>query len=555
MDKITVLLQTEGTYPYSSGGVSTWADILCHELENDINFVIMSITGGVHVEPLYKLGNNIKKVIHVPLWGAVEPSEYYAPDIPFSNELKKIYRINNTILENYFLPLFDDFLEILFNPYNEVKLHAEILYGMWKYFQLYNYKNTLCDPLVWDLFKSKLYKSYSSYLGHSNTDSIKNFNFEDINNNKRMNVLNLQDIYLNIDKPAQRPTVFNLIFNLRWLYHFLLPLSIPLPDVNVTHSTIAGVASIPSIIAKYEKGTPMIVTDHGVYIRERLINVSASKLSFFAKKFLIDLATVYTRATYYLADQISPVTSYNKKWEMLFEGKDKLIKVIPNGIDTNFFVPMEIKDKNNERPPTVVAAARVFPLKDILTMIQSCAIVKKTIPNVQYIIYGSLNADRLYVSECLQLISKLKLTENFKFGGVHINPPAIYNEGDISILSSISEGFPYTVIESLSCGCPVVATDVGGVREAVEGCGIVCNPKDYKSLGAAVIKLLSDKDLRLKLGKKGRQKVLKYYTKEKSVKNYLKSYKNLNRLKSQPLKFNVSLESVKNIVEHSTEYE
>ena len=120
----------------------------------------------------------------------------------------------------------------------------------------------------------------------------------------------------------------------------------------------------------------------------------------------------------------------------------------------------------------------------------------------------------------------------------------IFNEGDISILTSISEGFPYTVIESMSCGRPVVATDVGGIKDALEDCGILCKPRSPEEIAEGVVTLLEDTDLRIELGNKSREKVLLNFTTDRSVKNYLESYKKLAAKPRIPLKENIKTESV-----------
>ncbi len=108
----------------------------------------------------------------------------------------------------------------------------------------------------------------------------------------------------------------------------------------------------------------------------------------------------------------------------------------------------------------------------------------------------------------------------------------MFNIGDISVLSSISEGFPYTVLESMSCARPVVATDVGGVSEALEGFGIVVPPRDFEALGAAAVQLLRDDELRLELGRRAREQVLARYRTSQSVAAYRELY---GRLVSPPV--------------------
>src|SRR5205085_2381650 len=108
--------------------------------------------------------------------------------------------------------------------------------------------------------------------------------------------------------------------------------------------------------------------------------------------------------------------------------------------------------------PTVVAAARVFPLKDLETMIRAAEVARREIPDVHFVVYGSLDADVPYVEGCRALVAELGLEATFEFGGFHPKPAEVYVEGDISALSSISEGFPFTVLESMACARPVVAT-------------------------------------------------------------------------------------------------
>lgn len=474
------------------------------------------MTGGPNVESKFRFGKNVTEIIHLPLWGAVEPSEYFDKHKPYSHYLRKKYRTTFRAVEEYFFPILEDFLEHLLNPFLPSEEAAQILYGMWKYFEYFDFKMTITHPILWERFKEKL----SSYYLQQQKDVL----------------------------PGEKPVLFDTVFSLRWLYHFLMPLSVPLPQFDITHATIAGFAAIPGIIAKYEYGIPMIVTDHGVFIRERLIAISGANFPFYAKKFLIDLATMVTRAVYRTADLIAPVAQYNEKWEKKFEAQEDKIEVIYNGIDPDRFKPMPKPPQTRFRP-TVVAAARVYPLKDIATMIRTCNIVRREIPNVHFIVYGSLYADPQYVKECRSLISSLDLNYNFTFGGFHSNPPMLYNEGDISILTSISEGFPYTVIESMACGRPVVATDVGGVREALEGCGIICKPRAPRELASGVIKLLKDPFLRTDLGKKAREKVLLFFTENLSIQKYYETYLKWMNTQRIPLKNKITLASVKKILE------
>jgi glycosyltransferase involved in cell wall biosynthesis len=96
----------------------------------------------------------------------------------------------------------------------------------------------------------------------------------------------------------------------------------------------------------------------------------------------------------------------------------------------------------------------------------------------------------------------------------------------------------------MSCGRPVVATDVGGIKDALEGCGILCKPRNPEEIAAGVVNLLEDTELRIELGNKSREKVLLNFTTDRSVKNYLESYNELASRTRKPLKNSVKTKSV-----------
>src|SRR5207248_6296710 len=179
--------------------------------------------------------------------------------------------------------------------------------------------------------------------------------------------------------PHEQPTVGDLSTTLHWCDNFLLPLAAPLPRTDLVHATIAGFAALPGVIAKHRDGTPLLVTEHGVFVRERYINIAASKLSPFAKRFLMRLSSFVARLAYAHADVVAPVVEFNRRWELPYGADAERIRVIYNGVDPGVFVPKPKPAATSGRP-TAVAAARVFPLKDIETMIRSAAVARELEP-------------------------------------------------------------------------------------------------------------------------------------------------------------------------------
>jgi polysaccharide biosynthesis protein PelF len=484
---LSVLLVTEGTYPYVGGGVSTWCDSLVRELKS-VRFSILAVTGSPITTMKYVLPPNVRFLRQVPLWGSEEPSEYILPERSFADIYTNRTETTDDVIGEKFIPIFEDFLEDLVNP-NEAAPHPEVIHRLYKYFRRYEYKTTFRSRLTWETFRATLLRTADRWG----------------------------------QVAEEQPSLFDVTTALRWLYSFLLPLSVALPKTDIAHATLTSPSCLAVVAAKYEYGAPIVVTDHGIFIRERYIALSAEKFGRFSKRFLLNLSAYASRVIYASADQISPVCDFNQRWELRYGGAADRIRTIYNGIDPAVFTPREKPEKTRNRP-TVVAVARIFPLKDIETMIRSCAKVREEIPDVHYIVYGPTDVDPPYTKKCLELIAAHSLENNFIFGGFHPKPHEVYNEGDISILSSISEGFPYTVIESMACARPVVATDVGGVPEALEGFGILARPRDFTGLAAGVVKLLRDHELRQGLGKISRDRVLLRFRTTLAMNQYMQSY-------------------------------
>mgnify|MGYP000542491020 CR=1 FL=1 len=481
-----VLMVLEGTYPYNGGGVSTWAHMLCHKVQH-VDFSLYAITANYETEYQYELSTNVKNVIQVPLWAPYEPYDYINYGKSYYKVINRKERTKNKIISKHFIPLFKDLVYNFYNEETDLQALNETIYNMWLFFQKYDYKQTMKSKLVWNTFCK-----------------IMNDDFVD---------------------EKHSTFIHDLTVGMRWIYRFLIPISIDVPKTDVVHITLSGFPIIPALVAKYKYNARIITSEHGVFIRERLLAINSSDYSFFLKKLLIKFSESITKLAYYKSDKILSVNKFNMKWERMYGAQEHKIDVIYNGIDHLLFQPKE-KPEQLKNIPTVVAAARIFDLKDIFTMIRTCDVVRHKIPNVKFLVYGDDTAVPEYTAECKALISELNLESNFILAGYHNKPHELFSEGDVSILTSTSEGFPYTVLESMSCGVPVVATDVGGVSEALnESCGFICKPKDYEALAKSVITLLLNDELRYEKGVNARQRVIDYFTINTFITKYEQEYK------------------------------
>lgn len=486
-EKYDVLLILEGTYPFNNGGVSTWSHQLCNEVKN-VNYTLYTINADFETKSKYELSNNIKNVVQVPLWSPLEPQEIINYDSHYYKFIERKQKRDLNSISTIFLPLFERLIKNIYSDGTDVEDLDDTLYQMWRFFRKHDYKKTMKNIAVWKAFCYLVSESISE------------------------------------DDTNPTATLYDLTVGMRWIYRFLIPLSIDVPKVDIAHLTISGFPVIPALVLKYQYGTPILATEHGVFIRERLIAINSSEYSFFLKKMLIQFSECITKLVYHKADKILSVNEFNISWEKLYGADPKKIEVIYNGIDHHLFAPAP-KPERLQNIPTVVAAARIFELKDIITMIRSCEVVKKVIPNVRYLVYGDNKAVPEYTAECRKLITELGLEENFILAGYHEKPHQLFCEGDVSVLTSISEGFPYTVLEAMSCGIPVVATDVGGVTEALDDqCGFICKPKDFVAIGNSIVELLQNQELRIRMGAYARQKIIDNFTVGKFIAEYERAY-------------------------------
>jgi len=106
----------------------------------------------------------------------------------------------------------------------------------------------------------------------------------------------------------------------------------------------------------------------------------------------------------------------------------------------------------------------------------------------------------------------------------------LYSASNIYCITSLDENFPTTVLESLSCGTPVVGFDVGGISEQVnDACGFVVPSKNEKELAKKIEILIKNDNLRNKMSDNCRKKALKKYSIKRMLKSYIKLYDSIKQ--------------------------
>jgi len=486
-EKVRIVLAGEGTYPYEVGGVSVWAHLLIQNLQ-EIDFILMPIMMHPYVKSKYEIPSNVIDVVKVPLWGTEEPTEYVRT-APFSSILYSKIRTTEAIINEQFIPIFDTLLDYIYGITDDMDELGEVLFQFYWFFQTYDYHTTFRSKLVWDKFKDKI-----------------------------------GQIYLNAEGDV--PSVYDTVEALRYMFRFFITLLPAVPYADIYHSSAAAFCGLPCLIAKKLHGSRFLLTEHGIYIREQMLQASRIKMPLRTKEFLMNLITMVARVNYYHADIIAPVCDYNKRWEEQWGALPSRIRTIYNGIDTERFKRLDVPSSDR---PTVVMVARIDPLKDIESYIHTCALVAKEIPEVLFKMYGP-KLDESYYNRCESLVETLKVGGNFIFAGLTSNPVEAYNEGDVVMLTSISEAFPFVVLEAMACEKVVVSSDVGGTKEVLEGFGFVVKPKDYEQFAEKVLLVLNDRVMREEMGIAAREHILNGFRIEDMVRNYQNLYKWLNEL-------------------------
>jgi glycosyltransferase involved in cell wall biosynthesis len=315
----------------------------------------------------------------------------------------------------------------------------------------------------------------------------------------------------------------------------------PVPEADLYHSVSTGYAGVVGGYGKYLYNKPYVLTEHGIYTREREEEIIKSDwIRGYFKDLWIQYFYSLSECAYSSSDQVISLFNKNKEIQAEIGCDGARIKIIPNGVNPEDFDSLPQKGEEERAYMNVGAVVRVVPIKDIKTMIQCFAIVKKKVPHARFYIFGPYEEDPEYYEECLQLLDSLN-TEDIYFTGA-VNIKEYIGRMDILVLSSISEGQPLAVLEGMASGKPFVSTDVGSCSELVYGlndgigpAGAIVPVMHYVEMAEAIIKLASNPDLCREMGFNGKTRVAELYTRERFIEQYKQIYKDTRLTKWQEL--------------------
>jgi glycosyltransferase involved in cell wall biosynthesis len=470
-----IAMITEGTYPHGFGGVSVWCDQLVRGMP-EYEFSLVAIASSTADQVVWKLPRNVSSLSTIPLWGAA------------GGRARQRSGASSQVVGDLI--------------------------------------NTLLDPsaAAQDRFAGVLRELHE--MGQRGKGGVL------LASEKAVGLLSQAwaDRWP-ADAPG-RPSTHDAVTALQLLDHFLRPLWHPPTQADVMHTVANGLGILPALTANWRYGMPIMVTEHGVYLRELYLQNRDGPYRWPVKALYLAFMRRLCTLGYHTATTITPGNVYNRRWEELLGADPARIRTVYNGVDPAHFPAVD----GEPEAPTISWLGRVDPIKDLETLLRAFALVWREMPTARLRMFGSAPKGReSYLQRCRTLAADLGIDGAATFEGRVDNVRDAYEAGSVVVLSSVSEGFPYSLIEAMTCGRPCVATNVGGVTEAVGDTGLVVPPRSPEPMAEACLTLLRDPDLRHRLGAAARTRALENFTLDAAISTFDEIYSFLGRGRPLPV--------------------
>jgi polysaccharide biosynthesis protein PelF len=490
-EQIDVMLILEGTYPFVSGGVSSWVHQIIAGMKS-LRFGIVFIGGArdSYEEMRFELPDNVLHLETHFLADArpVRPARGRSCDSAFYRASSEMHEAFQTYAPSAFAARWQSFVE------------------------------RLCeDP-----------ERHESEFHHSEQS------WNEVTARYRASASNLpfSDYFWTVR--SMHAPVFMLARVAR-----------ALPRARAFHVVSTGYAGLAGAIASNVQRVPLILTEHGIYTKERRIELMQAswitdrgaderscEVGFFRElwiRFFETLASI----TYAAADPIVTLFEGNRERQIADGADPARTAIIPNGIDLGRFRPLRAR-RPNDVPPILALIGRVVPIKDIKTFARAMCSVIQGLPDAEGWIVGPTVEDPRYAGECRELIASLGIEDRVRFLGLR-NVCDILPRVGLIVLTSISEAMPLVLLEGFAAGVPCVTTEVGCARDLVEGgvaedralgaAGAVVGIADAEATARAALSLLRDGARWRAAQAAGVARVEAYYTQDLMLARYDQLYR------------------------------
>ena len=463
-----ICIVAEGCYPYVVGGVSSWIHSMIQSFPNQ-EFIILTIVANRSLRGkfVYELPQNVTEVYEVYL----EDYDWTKKKKKNRNPrlTKKEYQAMRSLVLNQRVD-WDTIFELFHNrkiALDDLLMGADFLHIATECYKL-KYPQIIFSDFLWTL----------------------------------------RSIYLP-------------------LFHVL---KTEVPKADLYHCVATGYAGVLGSMAKYFHGSRLLISEHGIYTREREEElIKADWVAGIYKNIWIEQFKKMSALAYLRADKVTSLYEHARELQMdLGCPKEKTI-ITPNGINVERLSDLPGNKEEDMEYVNVGAVLRVTPIKDVKTMIQAFAFAKKKVANLKLWIMGPCDEDEEYAGECFELVETLQ-AEDIVFTG-RIDVREYLGRMDFTILTSISEGQPLTILESYAAKKPVIATDVGNCRELIYGeddgygqAGILTHIMNLDEISMAMVELALDQEKRKRFGENGYRRLMSRYKIQDMKKQYKEIY-------------------------------
>lgn len=283
-----------------------------------------------------------------------------------------------------------------------------------------------------------------------------------------------------------------------------------------THTSKAGF--VGRLAAKLA-GIPIIIhTVHGFAFHEK------------SNPLFLYIFSSLERLASHWCDKIVTVSNFHKEWALRLKicSKDKIV-AIPNGINKERIIPTLSKEevlrelRLSQDMFIILTVGRLAPQKGIEYLLRATPLIKFQIDKPFKILIVGEGPLRRRLENLAQ---KLDISENVLFLGFRSDIGNILNIADIVVLPSLREGLSIALLEAMAAGKVIITTSIGSNKEVIENgvSGILVPLKDSVILAKAILGVLNNKELALRLGENAQNRYMKYYTEEKMLQKYMGLY-------------------------------
>ncbi len=313
----------------------------------------------------------------------------------------------------------------------------------------------------------------------------------------------------------------DFLWTMRSIYMPLFfTLKMHVPKADLYHCVATGYAGVLGSMARYFHGSRLLISEHGIYTREREEELIKAKwVQGIYKNLWIDQFRKMSQLAYDRADLVTSLYAHARELQIELGCPETKTKITPNGVNVEGLDISKLAPKTEEDKQffNIGAVLRVSPIKDVKTMIQAFGYAKEKNKRLKLWIMGPWNEDQEYADECFDLVKTMGIPDIEFTGRIDIHD--YLGRMDVTILTSISEGQPLTILEGFAAHVPCIATDVGNCYGLIYGedddfgqAGILTHIMNVEEISLAMLEMAREESKRLDMAEAGYKRVMHKYT-------------------------------------------